>query len=230
MGFLSSVTGGAVKDEALNSINPMRIGTYLQKSAEYTGKYYNPFVAMAQAGGEHFKEDMDLFGLIKKEGGPSKEEMSPEERAYTELRQKQMNEALDFKRNIPTYQNELGEAVDKDIRSKLYGDLAENQVSANRRGLLGSGIQHGQQAGLYVGAGAESAQKRAQLNKELQDRSKAYDEAVTTAGRSAYAGKVEDADRAYKEALARSQNQQGMLNGLLGGAGAIGGAYLGSQK
>lgn len=205
MGFLSSVTGGAIPDRQLDT------GGGLAGSA--IGGIW---------GG--------ALGLMGENGHGGGYENPEEMNRYNELRKKQADEAKKFRSEIPTYLSQLGENQDQEIRGKMYQDLYSNKVSANRRGLLGSGIQRFGDLNTQAGAASESAQKRSQLERDLNQQANAYDSAVIEAGQAKYRGDIGGAESAYNEALNRRKTENASVAGLLGSVGQIGGSYLGGRK
>lgn len=171
-----------------------------------------------------------LKGLMGDRGAQARGFQNEEaERQYKALREKQANEAKQFRSNLPTYLSQLGENQDQAIRGKLTEDLYTNVANANKRGLLGSGLERGKSLGRVAQAGAESAQQRAQLDRDLKAQADAYDEAYIMAGNEAYKQDLNKADAAYKEALSRRQSENSGIKSILGAGGSVLGGYMGAK-
>lgn len=173
---------------------------------------------------------LGLKGLMGDRGAQARGFQNEEaERQYKALREKQANEAKQFRLNLPTYLSQLGENQDQVIRGKLTEDLYTNVANANKRGLLGSGLERGKSLNRVAQAGAESAQQRAQLDRDLKAQADAYDEAYIMAGNEAYKQDLNKADAAYKEALSRRQSENAGVKSLLGAGGSLLGGYMGAK-
>ncbi len=144
------------------------------------------------------------------------------------LQQQRVKEASDFKQNLPGLTNDLGQNLENQSRRALASDMATNNMSANRRGLLGSGIN---QAANARSSGQEAvglAQGKQQLSDQLQNQADQMEASAINNGYQYWQSAKGIQDSAYNAALNNMMSARSGVTGLIGAGSKIGGAALGA--
>lgn len=121
---------------------------------------------------------------------------------------------------------EKGRQIDTDVRRQLSGALAKTAVGANRRGLLGSGIQKAAEGQAIGTAGQSYAGEVARYNQYEQDLLKAYDNAALEAQQEQYVDKAGEADAAFRKSVEQAKKWEDARGSIFSGVGSILGGFL----
>lgn len=144
-----------------------------------------------------------------------------------ELRDKRVKQANEFRSNLPGMEKDLGGNLDTQSKRQLAGDIASNNMSSNRRGLLGSGIN---QAANAKSAGSEAlnlAQSKQQLSNTLQDQADQMENQAITSGYQYWQSAKGIQDSAYNAALGNMAAKRSGTMGFLGGLAQVGAGLAG---
>lgn len=172
--------------------------------------------------------NQDLFNtnLSKYEGDQNTANYQNQEK---DLNNKQIQQAQDFRANMPQMEQDLGSAYERQARRGLAQNIQGINANASRRGLLYSGLRQGAEAGAQAKAAGDVAQKRYEINQGLEQNAQGLESGSASNIFSSYKNDIQNADDSYNLALQQMQSRNNLLTGLFGGIGAAAGGYLGRR-
>lgn len=197
---------------------------------------------------------MGLFGAIKKAakwafnpvgaaagaiigGGDDKKAREAQERQEAERRAQQQRvvdqqtgQAKEFRQNLAGYIAKGGQAADREARGELESSSENIKRGANRRGLLGSGIEAQDQADNEAGIASGLAARKAQIQKNLQNAATEFEQKAAQGALQVANFESDIQDSLYNQALADMNAKGTALSGLAGGIGSIAGTLIGGKK
>lgn len=144
------------------------------------------------------------------------------------LQQKRVDEANQFRQNLPGTTQDMGQNLENQSRRQLAGDIASNNMNANRRGLLGSGLN---QAANAQSSGTEAtnlANSKQQMTNQLQDQADNMENQAVTNGYQYWQSAKGIQDSAYNAALGNMMSARSGTMALLGGAAKVGSMAAGA--
>lgn len=132
----------------------------------------------------------------------------------------------DFMGKLPSYQAQLqNQAFDQGADS--YNQQKKQiDKSANKRGLLFSGMKQGAESSAANQIANETQGKIAQNNKGLQDYANQYGSQVAQSNIANYQSNVSSAFNDYQNKLKEQQQQSGLMGSIGGGLGSIMGLFM----
>ncbi len=161
----------------------------------------------------------------KQEQAPPPPGMDP---ATAALRDQRIKEASDFRSNLPGYEKDASTNLANQSRRQLAGDIATNNMSANRRGLLGSGINQGQNAMASGRAATGYASANQGMVNQLQDQADQMEQSAINNGYQYWQSSKAIQDSAYNAALSNMMASRSGTTALIGAGAKVGGAALGA--
>ncbi len=145
------------------------------------------------------------------------------------LQQQRTQEASAFKANLPGYEQDASTSLANQSRRQLAGQMAQNNTSANRRGLLGSGINQAANAQASGNAATSYANANQQMNNQLQNQADQMESSAINNGYQYWQSAKAGQDAAYNAALANMMAARSGTSSLLGAASKLGGAAIGGS-
>jgi hypothetical protein len=141
------------------------------------------------------------------------------------------NQYQNFVSSMPEYQANLN-AQATDQGNSQYNQAKDSiDRSANRRGLLYSGLKEGAEATAANAAATNTANQIVNNNANLTNYANQYGNQVANANIGNYNTQVQNSLAQYGQGIQQQGMQNQMLGGLLGGAGSIGAlAFLASDE
>lgn len=145
----------------------------------------------------------------------------------SQLQQDLYNQTSQYRKNIPGMKESAFGAVGDTARQDFSRQLQSNNAAAQGRGLLYSGLK--QQADQASAADYSTALsgRMASLNQGFNDQADSLEQMTLKNGMNLYQNQAQAQDAAYKNALAKQQQNGEQIGSLLGAAGKVGGLLVG---
>lgn len=144
-----------------------------------------------------------------------------------QMRDEQIQQATDYKKNMPGYQQQQQRSATDTSRQQLAQDLAGVSKGSNARGMLYGSYNQGKQAQATAQNAADLQRTKAGINTGTeQTLSQLQNQALGT-GMNVNATQQAQNALAYQIALQRQQASANAQGGLLGGVGSIMGRAMG---
>ncbi len=161
----------------------------------------------------------------KPENAPPPPGMDP---AAASLRDQRIKESQDYRANLPGAEQDASMNLANQSRRQLAGDIATNNMSANRRGLLGSGLNQAANAQSSGRAAAGYASANQTMTNQLQDQADQMEQAAINNGYQYWQSSKAIQDSAYNAALSNMLAARSGTTALIGAGAKVGGAALGA--
>ncbi len=161
----------------------------------------------------------------KQEQAPPPPGMDP---AVAGLRDQRIKEASDFRSNLPGYEKDASQNLANQSRRQLAGDIATNNMSSNRRGLLGSGLNQAANAQASGRAATGYASANQGMVNQLQDQADQMEQSAINNGYQYWQSSKAIQDSAYNAALSNMLAARSGTTALIGAGAKVGGAALGA--
>ena len=187
-------------------------------------------------GGEASKIGLPVGGLLQ-QGGRM---IAPEEEAaiskpgedpkITELRRQQMQQAKDFRQNMPSLQEKAFGNVAARENQRLGQEVKDIQAGSNRRGLLYSGLREGKESGARAASASNLASQRSSINDAYEQKAKQLEmNAIDTAFKQQQSQQQIE-DEIYNQALANVASKNAASSALMSAGGQVAGRSMGGGK
>lgn len=151
--------------------------------------------------------------------------------------QQQLDFAKNFRKNIPSYSDELYNNYAKGSRRDLAQNINKNRAGFNSRGLLRSGMREGSELGLKANNANELYSARDEINKGLLGQADELESgAFNTDGNRAGLGpglggsSLAGVQSGVQNQIAGMNAQQSIYGGIGSGVGNFLGTYYGRKK
>lgn len=156
--------------------------------------------------------------------GPAKPNPPPPPDArLAQIRDQRIKEATDYRSNLPGTINDASSNLQNVSRRQLAGDIASNKMSANRRGLLGSGLNQAADAQASGKASVNYAQANQGMVNQLQNQADLMETSAINNGYDYWQSAKGAQDSAYNAALSNMMAARSGTTALIG-AGTKGAA------
>ncbi len=160
-------------------------------------------------------------------GAPPPPPMDPNAAALTA---KRTQEAKDYRANLPGTIQDASTSLQNQSRRALAGDMAQNNMSANRRGLLGSGLNQSANAQASGKEAVNYANANQQMTNKLQDSADQMDANAINNGYQYWQSAKAIQDSAYNAALSNMMAQRSAFMGVLNAGGNVGASSASTGK
>lgn len=147
--------------------------------------------------------------------------------ALTTTRGDQLKKAQQFREGIPVLANERMGVEAQGARRELAGNLAGIKQSANSRGLLYSGLREGAEADTRGGYAAALAQRRSQLNQEMDDQATDMEQTALAGAYDDQAAGQRGLDDKFNARQERNAARDRLIGSIAAGVGKAAGAAAG---
>lgn len=139
----------------------------------------------------------------------------------------QESEADKFAQNLPKFEEEIGSDIMGTTKKAIAQGQAGIAQSASRRGLLHSGLRQGAQKDVETKGLLSAGQQMAGVSESLQNQRRKMQDVLADMRLDKWQQDVQEADAAYKRALADYQSSSNMWSSILGAGGAVAGGLIG---
>jgi hypothetical protein len=146
------------------------------------------------------------------------------------LNAQRTQQAQQFRQNLPGTQTDMTNNLASRQRQDLAGDMAQNKMGANRRGLLGSGLQKAADVRSSVGAAKNLQQGGQEIATSLENTAQQMENQAIAGGLQYWQSGQALQDQAYQQALANMQSRNAGIGSLMGAGGTVAGSYYGRQN
>ncbi len=160
-------------------------------------------------------------------GAPPPPAMDPNAAALTA---KRTQEAKDYRANLPGTIQDASTSLQNQSRRALAGDMAQNNMNSNRRGLLGSGLNQAQNAQSSGKEAVNYANANQQMTNKLQDSADQMDANAINNGYQYWQSAKAIQDSAYNAALSNMMAQRSGFMSALNAGGNVGASSAGMMK
>jgi len=143
-----------------------------------------------------------------------------------DLAKQQQDYAKQFRANIGGYEQQAFNPIEQQAKVGLARQMGQIKTSANRRGLLYSGLRQGAEADAQSQTAQALQNKRAEINQSFGGAADQFDQQALKAGLDIQAGQQAIQDILYNRALANYQGRNAAIGSGLGAIGTIGGKLL----
>lgn len=133
----------------------------------------------------------------------------------------QEGEINKFESNMPKYADIMESDLLSNAKQKISKGQSEIAKSANRRGLLYSGVKEGEQADYAGEVTAQTSQQMADVQEILESRRQEMRDRLASYRLGKYEQEVAEADSAYKRALGEYQSGMQLTGTMLGAGGLL---------
>lgn len=166
----------------------------------------------------------------KRQEGLAQQQAEGSARTVDQLRQKQQNFANSLAQNAQRDQGLLMDRAAGSERRQLSQRLLQNKESANRRGLLGSGMQKYQNATDTANANADLADKQSQIQEMSRQQITDAQNLADRLGLQAAGVQQNAVDQYYNIAMQNLQDRNAAYRDLFRAGGTVAGSYLSRQN
>lgn len=142
------------------------------------------------------------------------------------LKQKQMEQAKQFRENLPGMKNKMATDLRVEANDAMAAQAKNINESNSRRGLLYGGINAGQQAQAKGAAQSRLAKAISSNNVNLENAADAMDAQAIETGMGIQQSQQAIQNQLYSQAQARLNGENMMTGSMLGAAGGIATAGL----
>ena len=171
-----------------------------------------------------------LSGSSSPGGGPPKPpDPPPEDPRLKEIRERQINQAKDYRANMANEKDSQAKIAQDETRRNLATRMAGINTEANHRGLLYSGLKQGAQYGAQGDAAADLASKTSKINAGVETRAQSLDSQALTGAYQGAQNQGQMSDINMQRALQERQARSGALGSLIGAGGMLAGSALGKR-
>lgn len=168
--------------------------------------------------GSFFKKVLDPFGTMTgDEDAPPPPTVDPR---IAQNEAKLTKQATDFRASMPQKQQQYGKMAEDQSRQALAQQMHQIGQSANQRGLLYSGIKTGAESGAAAQNSGELANKKSQINQELEGQAQELENRAITGAMNAEKSQQETYNQAYQSALGRKSLGGKVMGNVAGGIGS----------
>ena len=143
------------------------------------------------------------------------------------MQQQQAQAAQNYATNLPSYENQQQNTATDSSRQQLAQTLAGTTAGTNANGLLYGSYNQGQQAQATAQNAANLQTTKANINTADQNTLASMQAAALGTGMAVNQSQQAENQTAYQTALAQQQNNTGLFNDLLQGAGKVTGLIAG---
>lgn len=195
------------------------------------GTNFDPISSISDAGNSVNQGIADLQNgvrdIFKKDPAPTPPGEDPR---LTKIREAQQKQADQFSANANQTKNTLYNNLAQGERAQLTNNLSAVNQNNSARGLLNSGINEGQQAGVRAESSQAMAGARAGINSGVDNAASQlqYQAANANAQQQHTAQSLQDS--VYSQALQSMANRNNALGGLMQAGGYAAGSYFGNKK
>jgi hypothetical protein len=136
--------------------------------------------------------------------------------------------AQQFRQNIPQTENTLFNQMSSGVNQSMNQGIKNVQQHNSNRGMLYGGVNAGQEGAVRAGAAGSLAQGRSGINSGVENAANSMDQSAIDTGVAIQQQQQQMQNAIYADAMAKMNNQNGAIGGLLGAAGTGVGMYLGA--
>lgn len=146
----------------------------------------------------------------------------------TALRDKQIQRAEAYRKNLPGYKQEQYGQAEEGSRGEIRKGMQDVTRGMNARGLLYSGLAQGQRAGVGAQAASNLAAQKGMINQNIENTADQFDaQAAQTAGQ-VQSMQQQFNDAAYNRTMQERLARQANLNALGSAVGSLAGKAIGA--
>lgn len=136
--------------------------------------------------------------------------------------------ANQFRQNIPQTENTLYNQVGSTVNRNMNQGIKNTQQSNSNRGLLYGGINAGGEAGVRANASSNLASARSSINSGVENAANQMDQGAIDTGIAIQQQQQQMQNAIYSDAMAKMNNSNAGVGGLLGAVGMGVGMYMGA--
>lgn len=147
--------------------------------------------------------------------------LTPEQR----MKKLQQMQAEEFRKGIPQTARQMGEDLRSETNKAMNASMKQTSDANASRGLLYSGINRGQKAGIRAKAQAGLAAGIAGINTDLENTANSMENAAVESGKAIQQNEQEMQRQIYQQAMARMNSNNAIMGSALSLAGTAGILY-----
>lgn len=136
--------------------------------------------------------------------------------------------AQQFRQNIGQTENNLYNQAASSVNQNMNAGIKNTQQQNSRRGLLYGGVNAGGEAGVRANASNNLASARSNINSGVENAANQMDQGAINTGIAIQQEQQQIQNTIYADAMAKMNNSNAGIGGLLGAAGMGVGMYLGA--
>ena len=186
----------------------------LGSAAGYGEDAFAPILKLNQLG---------LGGIIGNRPQDPSQLENPLDPQLQQMQQQQEQQALDYKANMPGYENQQQNAATDNSRQALVSQLAGTTANSNARGMLYGSYNQGQQAQATAQNQANLNTTKANINTNAQNTLSGLQGQAVGSGLVMQQSQNAQALAAYQAALQQQQSTNGEFGAITGGVGKVAG-------
>ena len=183
----------------------------------------------SQLASDYFNQE-DKKKQAEDEASAAQERVNQSVSAADRVRNQQGLFAAEMKKNAFRDAGLLTGKVAGNERRAMAENIRNAKLSANARGLLGSGLQKEKEAGSRATAAANTASKQKQIQDLMSQQVMDAEDLQAQLGLEMGGVQQNMADQYYRQAVENMNNRNQSYSEILGAGARVGGAYLGNQQ
>ena len=145
----------------------------------------------------------------------------PEPDDATKLQNAQIDQAKNFRANLPEMQQRLAQNLASDQSRSTYGLLNQNKQEMSRRGLLYGGLNAGREGQIRAQGQANLAASTSQMNQDLYSAADQMDAEALNSAHAIRQNSQQIQDAIYSQAMARMNANNSMIGNIASTAAMV---------